>query len=173
MSKPQASPRSGPAKFGPAKSKSLGSGPLSNAERQRRWRERLKAKAAGAAVADHARDVVARAIGALWAYHERPGPGGMRWAAIDGCHTIEDFKRDLAADERGLIAAARAFVPGFDGLTSAEARAIAALVELDDVVTLREPPEPSAPPPDDAGDQAIKPTAARHARRRGQTQRTK
>ena len=53
--------------------------PLSNAERQRRWRERLKVRASGAAVADHARDAVARAIEALWAYHERPGPGGMRW----------------------------------------------------------------------------------------------
>lgn len=111
--------------------------PLSNSERQRRWRERLKAKASGAAVADHARDVVAHAILALWAYHERPGPGGMRWADIDGCRTIEDYVFDLAGDERGLVSAARAFQPGFEGLTPEEARAIVALIDLADVLSLR------------------------------------
>ncbi len=111
--------------------------PLSNSERQRRWRERLNAKASGAAVADHARDVVAHAILALWAYHQRPGPGGMRWAEIDGCRTIEDYLFDLAGDERGLVSAARAFQPGFEGLTPEEARAIAALIDLADVLSLR------------------------------------
>jgi hypothetical protein len=111
--------------------------PLSNAERQRRWRERLKAKASGAAITDHARDVVARTIRALWAYHERPGPGGMRWADIDGCRTIKDYALDLAGDERGLVAAARAFQPGFEGLTPEEARAIATLIDLADVLALR------------------------------------
>lgn len=111
--------------------------PLSNAERQRRWRARLKAKASGAAVADHARDVVARAILALWTYHERPGPGGTRWAEIDGCRTIEEYVLDLAAEERGLVAAARAFLPGFEGLMPEEARAIAALIDLADVIALR------------------------------------
>ena len=111
--------------------------PLSNSERQRRWRERLKAKASGAAVADHARDVVADTVRALWAYHERPGHGGLRWSEIDGCRTIEDYVFDLAADERGLIAAARAFWPGFEGLTPEEARAIVALIELADVLALR------------------------------------
>lgn len=111
--------------------------PLSNSERQRRWRERLKAKASGAAVADHARDVVSRAILALWAYHQRPGPGGMRWADIDGCLTIEDYVFDLAGDERGLVSAARAFQPGFEGLTPEETRAIAALIDLADVLSLR------------------------------------
>jgi len=113
------------------------SAPLSNAERQRRWRERLKAKASGAAVTDHARDVVAHAIAALWAYHERPGPGGTRWAEIDGCRTIEDYVADLAAEESGLIAAARAFLPAFEGLTPEEARAITALIDLADVLALR------------------------------------
>ena len=113
------------------------SAPLSNAERQRRWRERLKARASGAAVTDHAHDVVARAIEALWAYHERPGPGGMRWAEIDGCRTIKDYVFDLASDERGLFTAARAFLPAFEGLTPEEARAIAALLELADVLALR------------------------------------
>lgn len=121
----------------PANTPAIRPAPLSNAERQRRWRARLKARASGAAVADHARDVVARAILALWTYHERPGPGGTRWAEIDGCRTIEDYVLDLAADERGLVAAARAFLPGFEGLTPEEARAIAALIDLADVIALR------------------------------------
>ena len=112
--------------------------PLSNAERQRRWRARLKAKASGAAVADHARDVAARAILALWAYHERPGPSGTRWAEIDGCRTIEEYVLDLATEDRGLVSAARAFLPGFEGLMPEEARAIAALIDLADVIALRD-----------------------------------
>ncbi len=169
--------------------------PLSNAERQRRWRERLKAKASGAAVADHARDVVARAILALWTYHERPGPGGTRWAEIDGCRTIEDYVLDLATEERGLVAAAHAFLPGFEGLMPEEARAIATLIDLADVIALRDTrdegllarllapapnhgePTGAAPEPgmtlvpveagtSAAGDQLVRPTAARRARRR-------
>lgn len=112
--------------------------PLSNAERQRRWRERLKAKASGAAVVDHVRDVVARAIEALWAYHERPGPGGTVWAEIDGCRTIEDYFADLSGEDGGLLAAARAFAPGFEGMTAEEAQAVGALIELADVIGLRE-----------------------------------
>jgi hypothetical protein len=112
--------------------------PLSNAERQRRWRERLKAKASGAAVTEHARDVVARAIMALWDYHERPGPGGIRWADVDGCSCIEDYVCELAAEDRGLAMAARAFLPGFEGLTPEEARALAALIALADVIDMRD-----------------------------------
>ena len=167
----------------PASAPALRPAPLSNAERQRRWRERLKAKASGAAVADHARDVVARAILALWTYHERPGPGGTRWAEIDGCRTIEDYVLDLAAEERGLVAAAHAFLPGFEGLMPEEARAIAALIDLADVIALRDARDEGllgrllAPAPEPrmasvpaeanpAGDQFVRPTAARRARRR-------
>ena len=177
----------------PASAPALRPAPLSNAERQRRWRERLKAKASGAAVADHARDVVARAILALWTYHERPGPGGTRWAEIDGCRTIEDYVLDLATEERGLVAAAHAFLPGFDGLMPEEARAIAALIDLADVIALRDTRDEgllgrllapagqrgeAAPGPvqagtSAAGDQVVRPTAARRARRRALRQKWK
>ena len=76
----------------------------------------------------------------MWAYHERPGPGGTRWADIDRCLALEDYLADLAAEDGGLVAAARAFVPGFEGLTAEEPRAVAALVELADVIGLREGP---------------------------------
>jgi len=138
--------------------------PLSNSERQRRWRERLKAKASGAAVTEHARDV------ALWDYHERPGPAGARWAEIDGCQTIEDYVFDLASEERGLVCAARAFLPGYEGLTPEEARAIAALIALTDVIDMRETREEFAigrllnPPPAPAPIQTPV-QAARTARR--------
>ena len=187
----------------PASAPALRPAPLSNAERQRRWRERLKAKASGAAVADHARDVVARAILALWTYHERPGPGGTRWAEIDGCRTIEDYVLDLAAEERGLVSAARAFLPGFEGLMPEEARAIAMLIDLADVIALRDTcdegllgrllapaPEPrmalvpvrpqdvleldavpAAAGTGPAGDQLVRLTAARRARRRALRQK--
>ncbi|GAC1408390.1 MAG: hypothetical protein NVSMB69_09700 [Novosphingobium sp.] len=151
--------------------------PLSNSERQRRWRERLKAKASGAAVTEHARDVVARAIMALWDYHERPGPAGTRWAEIDGCQTIEDYVFDLASEERGLVCAARAFLPGYEGLTPEEARAIAALNALTDVIDMRETREEFAiarllnPPPAPAPVQP--PLTARRAQEPADPRETK
>ena len=50
---------------------------MSNAERQRRYRQRLKARASGAAIVAQAQLAVERAVQALWAYHERPSPTGM------------------------------------------------------------------------------------------------
>ena len=63
---------------------------MTNAERQRRYRQKLKARASGDAVADQVRGAMDRAIDALWAYHERPAPSGLRWSDIDGCTTLAE-----------------------------------------------------------------------------------
>jgi hypothetical protein len=45
---------------------------MTNAERQRRYRQKLKARASGDALGDRVREASDRAVAALWAFHERP-----------------------------------------------------------------------------------------------------
>jgi hypothetical protein len=109
---------------------------LSNAERQRRYRQKLKMRASPDGVGDLARAAVERAVQALWAFHQRPGPGGIDWAAIDGCRTMADYRSELERSPGNLIQAARAFLPDFEGLTADEARAVAVVIELSDALRL-------------------------------------
>jgi len=110
--------------------------PLTNAERQRRYRQRLKARASGDAVVEQARTAVERAVLALWAYHERPGPSGVAWSAIDGCRTLDEYRSELERSPSNLLQACRAFLPGFEGLTWDEARAVADVIELAEALRL-------------------------------------
>lgn len=110
--------------------------PLTNAERQRRYRQRLKARASGDAVVEQARVAVERAILALWAYHERPSPSGIAWSEIDGCGTLDAYRSELERSPASLLQTCRAFLPGFEGLTLDEARAVADVIELADALRL-------------------------------------
>jgi hypothetical protein len=109
---------------------------LSNAERQRRYRQKLKTRASLDAVGEQARAAVERAVQALWAFHQRPGPGGIDWAAIDGCMSLAQYRSELERSPGNLIQAARAFLPDFAGLTPEEARAITVVIELSDALRL-------------------------------------
>ncbi|CAM4165642.1 Phage protein [Novosphingobium lubricantis] len=113
--------------------------PLTNAERQRRYRQRLKARASGAAVVDQARLAVERAVLALWAYHERPSPTGIAWADIDGCRTLDQYRSELERTPANLLQTCRAFLPGFEGLTPGEARAVADVIGIADALRLAPP----------------------------------
>jgi hypothetical protein len=109
---------------------------LSNAERQRRYRQKLKARASGDALGDRARDAAERAVQALWAFHERPAPSGLRWSDIDGCTTFELYRSELQRSAHNLVQACRAFLPDFDGLTDDEARAIGTVIAIADALRL-------------------------------------
>lgn len=109
---------------------------LSNAEHQRRYRQRLKARASGAAVVEQARAAVERAIQALWNYHERPSASGVAWREIDGCRTLGEYRSELERSPANLLQTCRAFLPGFEGLTLDEARAVADVIEMADALRL-------------------------------------
>lgn len=117
---------------------------LSNAERQRRYRQKLKARASGDALGDRARDAAERAVLALWAFHERPAPSGLRWSDIDGCTTLELYRSELQRSAHNLVQACRAFLPDYDGLTPEEARAIATVIAIADALRLAPPAEARA-----------------------------
>ena len=109
---------------------------LTNAERQRRYRQKLKARASGDAAGDLAHAAVSRAIAALWTFHERPTPTGLRWADIDGCTTQDQYRSELERNPGNLLQACRAFLPDFAGLSESEARAIATIIEMADAIRL-------------------------------------
>jgi hypothetical protein len=109
---------------------------LSNAERQRRYRQRLKARASGGAVVEQAQIAVERAVLALWAYHERPSATGIAWSEIDGCRTLDEYRSELERSPSNLLQACRAFLPGFEGLTLDEARAVADVIEIAEALRL-------------------------------------
>ncbi|WP_421848447.1 hypothetical protein [Novosphingobium sp.] len=109
---------------------------LSNAERQRRYRQNLKLRASPDGAGEQARTAAERAVQALWAFHQRPGPGGIDWAAIDGCATLAEYRSELERSPGNLIQAARAFLPDFAGLTGEEAHAVAVIIEISDALRL-------------------------------------
>ncbi|WP_338468092.1 hypothetical protein RXV95_05925 [Novosphingobium sp. ZN18A2] len=86
------------------------------------------------AVGDQMRAAVDRAIGALWSFHQRPGPGGIDWSAIDGCSTLEEYRSELASAPGNLLAAARAFLPDWTGLTADEQAALATIIDAAELV---------------------------------------
>lgn len=118
---------------------------LTNAERQRRYRQKLKRRASPDGVGEQARVAAERAVKALWAFHQRPGPGGIDWAAIDGCTTLAEYRSELERSPGNLVQAARAFLPDFAGLTQDEARAIAAVIAISDALRLAPPRDYAVP----------------------------
>ena len=112
---------------------------MSNAERQRRYRQKLKARASGDALGDRVREAADRAVAALWAFHERPAPSGLRWAEIDGCTSLEMYRNELQRSPNNLLQACRAFLPDFAGLSDQEAHAIKTVIEISDALRLAAP----------------------------------
>jgi hypothetical protein len=115
---------------------------LTNAERQRRYRQKLKARASGDALGDRVRDAAERAIHALWSFHERPSPAGIRWSDIDGCTTIDLYRAEMQRMPESLLQACRAFLPDFDGLTGEEIRAVRTVIDVADALHMA-PESPS------------------------------
>jgi len=113
--------------------------PLSNAERQRRYRQKAQGPRSGALVVEQVQMAVERAIHALWAYHERPSPSGIAWSEIDGCRTLEAYRSELERSPANLLQTCRAFLPGFEGLTPGEARAVADVIGIADALRLAPP----------------------------------
>lgn len=112
---------------------------MTNADRQRRYRQKLRSLASGDALGDRVNEAVERAVAALWSFHERPAPGGVCWAEIDGCTTMALYRAELQRSPGNLVQAARAFVPQFDGLTPDEARALRTIIEIADALRLASP----------------------------------
>lgn len=112
---------------------------LSNAERQKRYRQRLKESASPDALGNRAREAVDHAIAALWAIITRPDAEGRRDGAADDLESMADFRAQLAAtvdSGSDLVAYCRSYLAFPDDLTADEVRALSIIVEMADAITL-------------------------------------
>lgn len=66
---------------------------LSNAERQRRFRQRFKARANGIDLGQMALEAVDAGFAAVWAIYTRPSADGSQWGDIDGMSNVSDLMR--------------------------------------------------------------------------------
>ena len=109
---------------------------LTNAERQARYRARLKARASGEGLMVHVDKVVDHAVDALWSYFNRPDPDGQPWADIDGCNGVNDYRATVSGQ---LTDICRAVLWNGQGLLPEEAQALTRFIALADKIDLRQP----------------------------------
>ena len=117
---------------------------LSNAERQKRHRERLKAQALPQQLPDRARDAANAAVSAMWAFFNRPSPNGTVWGDIDDIESSEALAAAYVND-CGLAEACRRFIQDPDeSLTADELAAVRLVVEIHDALSLANLKQPKA-----------------------------
>lgn len=114
---------------------------LTNAERQARYRARLKQGASIEALGGRVRKLVDNTVDILWSVFSRHSPDGLQWAELEQYRSCSDYRRALAAEPALLIAACRdmLWVPHL--LEDAEKRTLEALVEVADALAMRPMPE--------------------------------
>lgn len=104
--------------------------PLSNAERQARYRARLKQRTSAnpAALVGKAVD---EAVEALWIFFNRPAPDGLRWGDVEGCYSIDDYRTVLAGN---LVPTCRAMLWSGTAMLDEEVFAIRQIAAIADAL---------------------------------------
>ncbi len=105
---------------------------LSNAERQARFRARMREQASLDRLAEQAVD---RAIEALWAFRYRASPDGRTQTVVDGLGTVEAFRTSLEIQPTKLVDTCRQ-VQDEPGLTDDERAALVVVIRAYDALTL-------------------------------------
>lgn len=109
---------------------------LSNAERQARYRAKLKAQVAPEALVPAAQAAVDTALAALWSYFSRPMPGGDLWADTQGCADMAEYRALLAGEPGALLRTCQDVTSYTVGLLPDEAAALGRVIELAGVLQL-------------------------------------
>ena len=78
---------------------------MTNAERQARYLQKLKARADGAGLEKMAQEAVDAGFAAMWAIFSRPNADGGRWGDIDGMSDVADLKRSYRGQAVEALAA--------------------------------------------------------------------
>jgi|TARA_R100000655_G_scaffold46040_1_gene82946 hypothetical protein len=109
---------------------------LSNAERQARYRKRLKERASHKALGERAREVACTAVQVIWDHWTRENV-----AFPEDFESVEDFRSSLAASEDAqwnLVALSRDSVEhDVAELSEEELAALRLVVEIDDALRLK------------------------------------
>ncbi|WP_374531189.1 hypothetical protein [Novosphingobium sp.] len=109
---------------------------LSNAERQARYRARLKERAAPEALVPRVVDAADAAVAALWSFFSRPMPGGGLWADTEGCANLAEYRALLASEPGSLLRSCREVTSFGAGLLPHEADALRQLIALSEALLL-------------------------------------
>lgn len=107
---------------------------LSNAERQARYRARVKELASLDKLGEQAERAVDQAIEALWTVCQQASDKQKR-VDVGGAQTIDEYRRSLAQAPQNLIRSCRLAL-GEPGLSDDQRRALTVVVDTFDAVTL-------------------------------------
>ena len=121
---------------------------LSNAERQRRYRQKLKAPASGAAAGDLVRAMAERAATALWTLEKHRSGGPESVGSGTPSHAIAQdfaqFRAGRASHPRALIEACQQALATRVPLDTQDRHLLASLLEIDAALRLQSPPAVNA-----------------------------
>jgi hypothetical protein len=109
---------------------------LTNAERQARYRARLKRNASTEALGQRVHRLVDEAVEALWIILNRPSPDGQGWAEIEGIGSLADYRRMLALDPGQLASTCRDLLWVSHLLEDDEKLVLQALVDVSDALAM-------------------------------------
>lgn len=107
---------------------------LSNAERQARYRARVKELASLDKLGEQAERAVDQAIEALWTACQQASDK-QKIVDVGGAQTIDEYRRSLALAPQNLIQSCRLAL-GEAGLSDDQRRALTVVVDTFDAVTL-------------------------------------
>lgn len=113
---------------------------LSNAERQARYRARLKKRASLDALGEQARRAADRAVEALWSFYSRPAPDGAPWGELVDVADLAAFRAELSKGrDLDLASWCRSALDDAEeeGATPEEIAAWRAVVETADALALK------------------------------------
>lgn len=119
---------------------------LTNAERQRRYRQKLKARASGEAAGDLVRAMVERAIAVLWRMRAEASPEDAlidpgQAPASTAQTTLDAFRAGLARHPASLLALCRSTLHGGAALRPEDRTLLSSLLEIEAALRLS-PPQP-------------------------------
>jgi hypothetical protein len=110
--------------------------PLSNAERQKRYRQRLRERASLDALGSQAREAANRAVETLWGFHQRMAAAGTPYGGLEDYSDLEEFRSSFDDKQNRLSDWCRSYSEDSEDLTEFELAALTVVVEIADALAM-------------------------------------
>lgn len=109
---------------------------LTNAERQARYRARLKRNASTEAIGSRVHRLVDQSVDILWNVFNRPSPEGHQWTEMEEFRSKAEYRRHLVEEPGRLVATSRDMLWVSHLLQPDEKQTLQALVEVADAMAM-------------------------------------